>query len=340
MVGYRVSVCNYNRVEVGDRSTRMEAFFFGDNGTRFVRHQLQLGSYWEMSRFNVRKVAFGVFQLTMNMNNVSQFKRLSRVPAGCTVIAKSPEDEKKLYGKGSLMSAHRLYLNRACAECKKDIKDTLCENRECKRCQYSPPWFDKLRSYKITLAVSLYETNGDASSSWMRKDSVKNVELMGKPWVLTPHLEQLFDPNLVKSLLEGGTAGHMEKFNEEIKQALADMFEVWAGCIRNTGQKIEVGYTNRRYGNGFVDRDGGGSRYLTNINNIDYTKITEEDKEKHSYHETVANVKELLTMMESKTNEKVSNSNNVKDLKLKDIFKLSECTFEDKVLEGYSEAVK
>lgn len=49
---------------------------------------------------------------------------------------------------------------------------------------------------------------------------------------------------------------------------------------------------------------------------------------------------ELLTMMESKTNDKVSNSNNVKDLKLKDIFKLSECTFEDKVLEGYSEAVK
>ena len=45
-------------------------------------------------------------------------------------------------------------------------------------------------------------------------------------------------------------------------------------------------------------------------------------------------------MMESKINEKVSNSNNVKDLKLKDIFKLSECTFEDKVLEGYPEAVK
>jgi hypothetical protein len=45
-------------------------------------------------------------------------------------------------------------------------------------------------------------------------------------------------------------------------------------------------------------------------------------------------------MMETKTNEKVSGSNNVKDLKLKDIFKLSDCTFEDRVLEGYPENVK
>ena len=220
----------FYRVEVGDKSTRMEAFFFGHNGISFVRNQLVLGSHWEMSRFSIRKLPFSVFQLTMNMNQVTQFKKLSRPPAGCAVIAKSPQDEKKLYGKGYLMSAHRLYLNRACAACKKDIKDTLCENRECKRCEYSPPLFDQLRSYKVTLALSMSE-NSEASS-WMRKDSVKNVELMGKPWVLTPHLEKLFDPQLITTLLKGGTAGHMDKYNEQIKQALADMFEVSIICQR------------------------------------------------------------------------------------------------------------
>lgn len=288
----------------------MEAFFFGDTGIKFVRHHLLLGTYWEMSRFNVRKLSFGVFQLTMNMNNVSKFKKLTRQPAGCTNIAKSPDDKKKLYGKGSLMSAHRLYLNRACAECKKDIKETLCENRECKRCQYSPPWFDKLRTYKATLAVNLSEKNNQASS-WMRKDNVKNVELIGKPWVLTPHLEKLFDPMHIKSLLEGGAVGHMEKYNDQIKQALADMLDVWAACIRNTGQEIEVEYTNRRYG--FVDRDGGGSRYLTDIR-IDYSKITQEDKESNGYLETVTNVKDLLAMMEADSERPNDNYNHDADV--------------------------
>ena len=273
----------------------MEAFFFGHNGVRFVRQQLVLGSYWEISRFSVRKLPFGVFQLTMNMNQISQFRRLPRAPASCSVIAKSPDDEKKLYGKGFLMSAHRLYLNRACAECKKDIKDVLCENRECKRCDYRPPLFDPLRSYKATLAVSMSE-NSEASS-WMRKDSVKNVELMGKPWVLTPHLAKLFDPQLIQTLLTGGTVGYMDKYNDRIKQALADMFDVWAACVRNTGQTIEVSYTNKRYGNTRVNREGG-SRYLIDLD-IDYSKISEVDKETHGYQETVSNVKELLSMMEA-----------------------------------------
>ena len=288
-------VVTFYRVEMADKSTRMEAFFFGHTGTSFVRNQLQLGSYWEISRFSIRKLPFAVFQLTMNMAHVTQFKRLPRAPASCSVIAKSPDDEKKLYGKGFLMSAHRLYLNRACTECKRDIKDTLCENQECRRCDYRPPMYDKLRSYKATLAVSMSE-NGEASS-WMRKDSVKNVELMGKPWVLTPHLAKLFDPDLIHELLESGHGhGHMDKYNEEIKQALADMFDVWAGCVRNTGQTIEVSYTNRRYGSGALVNHLGGSRYLINLD-IDYSKITEEDKANHGYHETVSNVKDLLTRL-------------------------------------------
>ena len=65
--------------------------------------------------------------------------------------------------------------------------------------------------------------------------------------------------------------------------------------MRNTGQTIEVEYTNRRYGNALVNHLGG-SRYLFKLD-IDYSKITEEDKEKHGYQETVSNVKELLSMM-------------------------------------------
>ena len=273
----------YHRVEMGDKSGRMEAFFFGNEGVRMAR-TLQKGAFWDISRFFVRKCPFGVFQLTMNMFNTTEFKKLTRAPSTCSAIAPPPVDETRRRVIGHVMGVDQVYLNKACAECKKDIRGKVCGNKNCRYHESQPAHIAKLKTYRAMCTITIKK--GVDAKLVVGEDGSRNITVMGKPWLMTElHLARIFDPNLVEQLLE---STGKEKDNEDIRQLLAEMWQVWADCIRLSNQSYEIAFTNKKYGH--TGEAGGGSRYLTGMK-IDYDLVQTAGT---SYDDVLASLKEFL----------------------------------------------
>ncbi|MCH1576303.1 MAG: hypothetical protein L7S67_08505 [Flavobacteriales bacterium] len=272
----------FHRVEVGDKSSRMEAFFFGPEGIKMAR-TLQKGAYWEFARFFVRKAPYNIFQLNMNMYKQSEFKRLARAPPTCNSVAPPPPDETKRHVVGYVMGVDQLYLNKNCSECKKEVRVKVCVNKACRYFDSHPARIDKMKTYRATCTITI--TKGEDAKLVIAEDGTRNIAVMGKPWLMNQHLTQIFDADLVQQLL---SSTGKEKDNDDIRELLAEMWQVWADCVRQSNQKYEIAFTNKKYG--LTGEPGGGSRYLTGMT-IDYALVKTTGT---SYEDTLASLKEFL----------------------------------------------
>ena len=285
-VGKHESTCKnekFHRVEVGDKSSRIEVFFFANDGVKMAR-TLQKGAFWEFSRFFIRKCPFGVFQLTMNMYNTSEFKKLARAPSTCSAIAPPPVDETRRRVIGHVMGVDQVYLNKACTECKKDVRGKMCGNKNCRYFGSQPAHIDKLKTYRAMCTITIVK--GVDAKLVVGEDGTRNIAVMGKPWLMTElHLTRIFDADLVRRLLE---STGKEKDNEDIRELLAEMWQVWSDCVRLSNQRYEIAFTNKKYGH--TGEAGGGSRYLTGMT-IDYDIVKTAGT---SYDDVLASLKEFL----------------------------------------------
>ena len=273
----------FHRVEVGDKSSRIEVFFFGNEGVRLAR-TLAKGAFWEFSRFFVRKGPFGVVQLTMSMYNTTEFKKLARAPSTCSAIAPPPVDETRRRVIGHVMGVDQVYLNKACSECKKDIRGKWCGNKHCRYYESQPAHVAKLKTYRAMCTITI--TKGVDAKLVVAEDGDCNIAVMGKPWLMTEHhLTRIFDADLVQQLLE---STGKEKDNEDIRELLAEMWQVWSDCVRLSNQSYEIAFTNKKYGH--TGEAGGGSRYLTGMK-IDYDLVKTAGT---SYDDVLASLKEFL----------------------------------------------
>lgn len=272
----------FHRVEVGDKSARMEVFLFGHEGIKMAR-TLQKGTYWEFSRFFVRKAPYNIFQLNMNMYNQSEFKKLARAPPTCSTVAPPPPDETKRHVIGHVMGVDQLYLNKTCSECKKEVRAKVCGNKACRYYDTHPARIDQTKTYRATCTITI--TKGQDARLVVAEDGTRNIAVMGKPWLMNQHLTRIFEADLVEQLL---SSTGKEKDNDDIRQLLAEMWQVWADCVRQSNQKYEITFTNKKYG--LTGEPGRGSRYLTGMN-IDYDLVQTAGT---SYDDTLASLREFL----------------------------------------------
>lgn len=272
----------YHRVEVGDKSSRMEAFFYGTDGVKMAR-TLAKGTYWEFSRFFVRKAPYNLFQLNTNMYNQSEFKKLPRAPPTCSTVAPSPPDETKRHIIGHVMGVDQVYLNKTCSECKKEVRAKVCGNKDCRYHDSHPARIDKMKSYRATCTITI--AKGPDAKLVIAEDGARNIAVMGKPWLMTQHLTRIFDPDLVQQLL---SSTGKEKDDEDIRELLAEMWQVWADCVRQSNEKYEIAFSNKKYG--LTGEAGGGSRYLTSMS-INYDNVQTAGT---SYDVTLESLKDFL----------------------------------------------